>query len=268
MLFIGCRSNCPFRRLKEYLGVSSCQLCLTVVMVGLDRSQFSCINRGATLATMLITSLLLSNNINNRYQGDPSSFWMKCTCCLLHCKSFSASRDLGQTSVMSRPALEQTSLWMKKYFIFVSPQEYLQREHYWSSFRLLLSSRFLFMCSLSSHSFSFTVILSLSGSVKAPGDCEGSDSHTIPSQSRLEWWVQWCKGKKSLPLASFSSLGLGWFPRKSSTITFKDATCGHAHNSKMNPSSMQDATKLMCFKGETPTIENPIMSFKRHRVQW
>lgn len=38
--------------------------------------------------------------------------------------------------------LGSTSPWSKKYFIFVSTLDYLQREHYWSSFSLLPSSGF------------------------------------------------------------------------------------------------------------------------------
>lgn len=119
--------------------------------------------------------------------------------------------------------LGETSLWSKKYFIFVSTLDYLQREHYCSSFRLLPSSGFLFAFSPSSLSFSFTVILSFSGSVKALGECEGSDSHNTDSVWAgvvdAEMKKREREKKKLLGICSCISVGLGYFPRKRPTIT-------------------------------------------------
>lgn len=138
-----------------------------------------------------------------------------------------------------------TTLWSKTYFIFVSTRDHLQREHYWSSFRLLPSSGFLFLFSPFSLSFSFTV-MSFCGSVKALRECEGSYSHTMLIQSRLERWKR--NEKPVTGICSYISAGLGCLPRKRPTITFwvPDTTRRRTYHWTISLSSLQDPAEKVC----------------------
>lgn len=87
-----------------------------------------------------------------------------------------------------------TTLWYKKYFIFVSTPDCLQGEHYRSSFRLLLSS-FHILLPLSIIFFS---VMSF-----PPQGLEGAWGIQLSHRSRLEW-----RKEKQSQLLNLSRSGL------------------------------------------------------------